>query len=307
MGAPITVGVDGFAESPPAAHWAAREALLRDLRLRLIHAWNPPSPPAPALPHEDDPSYWSQRLLADLVDELRDTHPGLRVSAELVPRETVPALLDAARDAEMLVLGSSGRDTPGGFLLGSTGRQILAHGVHPVIMVHADDQPLTADVTVGVSLRQPNEEALRFAFDAAARRGGVLRAVHAGTSGPGHGEAVRREGAVGHLEAVRHEEAAGQWEAVGHVEAAGDEEGAGAEGALEAALRPWRERYPGVPVAEALTSERPALGVVHTAPGSGLLVLGRDETEPGPVPHLGSVIHAAVHHAPCPVAVVPRG
>ncbi|AEM83305.1 universal stress protein [Streptomyces violaceusniger] len=49
MGAPIVVGVDGFAESPPAAHWAAREALLRDLRLRLIHAWNPPSPEAPTL------------------------------------------------------------------------------------------------------------------------------------------------------------------------------------------------------------------------------------------------------------------
>ncbi|AGP53082.1 hypothetical protein M271_07305 [Streptomyces rapamycinicus NRRL 5491] len=277
MGAPITVGVDGFAESPPAAHWAAREALLRDLRVRLIHAWNPPSPPAPALPHEDDQSYWSQRLLTDLVGELRDTHPGLRVSAELVPRETVPALLDAARDAEMLVLGSRGRGTPGGFLLGSTGRQILAHGVHPVIMVHADDKPLTADVAVGVSLRRPNEEALRFAFDAAARRGGVLRAVHAGTNRPED------------------------------EEAAGDEEEPGAEGALDAALRPWREQYPGVPVAEAFTAERPALGVVHTAPGSGLLVLGRDETEPGPVPHLGSVIHAAVHHAPCPVAVVPRG
>ncbi|GAA1255469.1 universal stress protein [Streptomyces javensis] len=277
MGAPITVGVDGFAESPPAAHWAAREALLRDLRLRLIHAWNPPAHPAPVLPHEDDQCYWSQRLLTDLVGELRDTHPGLRVSAELVPRETVPALLDAARDAEMLVLGSRGRGTPGGFLLGSTGRRILAHGVHPVIVVHADDKPLTADVAVGVSLRQPNEEALRFAFDAAARRGGVLRAVHAGTNGPG-------------------DEAA-----------AADEAEPGAEGALDAALRPWRERYPGVPVAEAFTAERPALGVVHTAPGSGLLVLGRDETEPDPVPHLGSVIHAAVHHAPCPVAVVPRG
>ncbi|MBO3677954.1 universal stress protein [Streptomyces sp. NEAU-YJ-81] len=275
-GAPIVVGVDGFAESPPAAHWAAREALLRDLRLRLIHAWNPPSPEAPTLPHEDDLHYWAQRLLTDLVGELRDAHPGLQVSAELVPRETVPALLDAARDAEMLVLGSRGRGTPGGFLLGSTGRHVLAHGERPVIMVHADDRPLTADVTVGVCLRGTNEETLRFAFDAAARRGGALRAVHAGAGGPGTEEV----GAAG-------------------ASAAAD--------ALDAALRPWREKYPGVPVAEALTSERPALGVMHTAPGSGLLVLGREETEPGPVPCLGSVIHAAVHHAPCPVAVVPCG
>lgn len=203
------------------------------------------------------------------MGELRDTHPGLRVSAELVPRETVPALLDAARDAEMLVLGSRGRGTPGGFLLGSTGRHVLAHGERPVVMVHADDRPLTADVTVGVCLRGANEETLRFAFDAAARRGGALRAVHAGAGGPESGEA--------------------------------------AADALDAALRPWREKYPGVPVAEALTSERPALGVMHTAPGSGLLVLGRAETEPDPVPRLGPVIQAAVHHAPCPVVVVPCG
>ncbi|MGP3939581.1 universal stress protein [Streptomyces sp. 6N106] len=276
MAAPIVVGVDGFAESPPAAHWAAREALLRDLRLRLIHAWNPPSPEGPTLPHEDDLNYWAQRLLTDLVGELRDAHPGLRVSAELVPRETVPALLDAARDAEMLVLGSRGRGTPGGYLLGSTGRHVLAQGERPVVMVHADDRPLTADVTVGVCLRRTSEETLRFAFDAAARRGGALRAVHAGAgagAGPGGPES---------------------------------EEAAAAD-ALDAVLRPWREKYPGVPVAEALTSERPALGVMHTAPGSGLLVLGREETEPDPVPRLGSVIQAAVHHAPCPVAVVPCG
>ncbi|GAA3355435.1 hypothetical protein GCM10017744_017950 [Streptomyces antimycoticus] len=209
MGAPIVVGVDGFAESPPAAHWAAREALLRDLRLRLIHAWNPPSPEAPTLPHEDDLNYWAQRLLTDLVGELRDTHPGLRVSAELVPRETVPALLDAARDAEMLVLGSRGRGTPGGFLLGSTGRHVLAHGERPVVMVHADDRPLTADVTVGVCLRGAREETLRFAFDAAARRGGALRAVHAGAG------------------------------------AGGPESEEAAADALDAALRPWREKYPG--------------------------------------------------------------
>ncbi|MEU4893875.1 universal stress protein [Streptomyces sp. NPDC044780] len=277
MGTPITVGVDGFPESPRAAHWAAREALLRDLRLRLVHAWSLLSPAAPAFSPEEDRNYWAQRLLTDLVGELRDAHPGLRVTAELVPRETVPALLAAARDAEMLVLGSRGRGTPGGFLLGSTGRHLLAYGERPVVMVHADDSPLTADVTVGVSLRRPDEAALRFAFDAAARRGGVLRAVHADA------------------DAAAAEES-------GPADAAG-----GPTDALDAALRPWREKYPGVPVAEVLVPERPPPGMVHAARGSGLLVLGREEREPGPVPYLGSVIHAAVHHAPCPVAVVPCG
>ncbi|MET7903307.1 universal stress protein [Streptomyces sp. NPDC005355] len=260
----ITVGIDGFPESPHAAHWAAREALLRDLPLRLVHAWVLLAPAVPDVPREHDRNYWARRLLTDTVAELREAHPGLRVTAELVPRETAPALLAAVRDAEMLVLGSRGRGTVGGFLLGSTGRYVLARGVRPMVLVHADDQEPSPDVTVALGLRRPGDAVLEFAFDAAARRGGGLRAVHAG---------ARRT----------------------------DEE----TRALSAAVRPWRERYPGVRVAEDVTSERAPRAVVNAAAGSGLLVLGRDGSESTAVPRLGPVAHAAVHHAPCPVAVVP--
>ncbi|WP_406415989.1 universal stress protein [Streptomyces sp. NBC_00873] len=34
----IAVGLDGSAESVAAAHWGAREALLRDAPLNLVHA-----------------------------------------------------------------------------------------------------------------------------------------------------------------------------------------------------------------------------------------------------------------------------
>ncbi|WP_373921897.1 universal stress protein [Streptomyces sp. T12] len=40
MAQPVVVGVDGSAESPTAAEWAAREAVRRDRPLRLLHAWN---------------------------------------------------------------------------------------------------------------------------------------------------------------------------------------------------------------------------------------------------------------------------
>ena len=39
MTRPITVGVDGTAESLAAVHWAAREAVRRSLPLRVVHAW----------------------------------------------------------------------------------------------------------------------------------------------------------------------------------------------------------------------------------------------------------------------------
>ncbi|MCP9207652.1 universal stress protein [Streptomyces sp. NEAU-Y11] len=273
MRPPITVGIDGFPESPPAAHWAAREALLRDVALRLVHAWILLAPTDPDvtsgedIPRGDDQNYWARRLLSDTVGELRAAHPELRVTAELVPQETVPALLAAGRDAEMLVLGSRGRGTIGGFLLGSTGRQTLARGTRPMVLVHADDGGRNADVTVGLGLRRASDEVLEFAFDAAARRGGSLRAVHAG--------AHRAD--------------------------------PDATAALSAALLPWRDKYPRVPVAEEITSERAGRGVVRAAAGSGLLVLGRDGAGHGGGPRLGAVTHAAVHHAPCPVAVVPCG
>ncbi|MBL1098815.1 universal stress protein [Streptomyces coffeae] len=271
MRPPITVGIDGFPESPHAAHWAAHEALLRDLPLRLVHAWVLLAPTDTGvlseehLPRGMDQNYWARRLLSDTVQELRHAHPGLNVTAELLPRDAVTALLAACADAEMLVLGSRGRGTLTAYLLGSTGRQLLARGVRPMVLVHADDAGRSPDVTVGLGLRRPYDEVLAFAFDEAARRGGALRAVHAG---------ARRADAD-------------------------------AAAAVGAALRPWREKYPGVPVAEDITAERPGRAVVRAAADSGLLVLGRDEH--GAVPRVGSVTHAAVHHAPCPVAVVPSG
>ncbi|WP_254885438.1 universal stress protein [Streptomyces sp. NA02950] len=182
----ITVGIDGFPESPHAAPWAAREALPRDLPLRLVHAWvllaptDPDPPPEGDLPCGNDQAYWARRLLSDTVGALREAPPGLNVTAEPVPQETVPALLAAGGAAEMLVLGSRGRGALGGFLLGSTGREVLARGVRPMVLLHADDADRSADVAVGPGPRRPPDDVLGFAFDAAARRGGSLRAVHAG-------------------------------------------------------------------------------------------------------------------------------
>lgn len=39
MTRPITAGVDGTAESHAALAWAAREAVRRDLALRVVHVW----------------------------------------------------------------------------------------------------------------------------------------------------------------------------------------------------------------------------------------------------------------------------
>ncbi|MFJ2782010.1 universal stress protein [Kitasatospora sp. NPDC087315] len=77
------------------------------------------------------------------------------------------------------------------------------------------------------------------------------------------------------------------------------------ERALAQIPAPWRERCPNVEVATALVSGSPEVALVESASRAGLLVVGRHVRRVPVGPHLGAVAHAAIHHALCPVAVVP--
>ncbi|WP_406264274.1 universal stress protein [Streptomyces sp. NBC_00191] len=70
----------------------------------------------------------------------------------------------------------------------------------------------------------------------------------------------------------------------------------------------WREKYPDVPVTESAAAGSPVPILLRAASGAGLLVVGRQMRErPGSGPQTGPVTQAAIHHARCPVAVVPHG
>ncbi|MFE6692282.1 hypothetical protein ACFVFQ_38325 [Streptomyces sp. NPDC057743] len=62
---------------------------------------------------------------------------------------------------------------------------------------------------------------------------------------------------------------------------------------LDEALRPWRRRFTGVQVADAVRLESPAGALVHQAADADLLVLGRRRQRPALAPRLGNVAHAA--------------
>lgn len=78
------------------------------------------------------------------------------------------------------------------------------------------------------------------------------------------------------------------------------------ERAVVATLRPWCEKFPEVAVTETVTEGRAAGELIHASAGAALLVVGRRVRETRLGTHLGSVAHAVLHHAPCPVAVVPH-
>ncbi|AIA00773.1 universal stress protein [Streptomyces noursei] len=280
----ITVGVDGTPQALAAARWAALEARLRQARLRLLTAWQPLTGKPPGAPWAPEVPHWPDRIVEEARAAVESTQPGLPVDVSLVREPPLEALVEAAEQADLLALGSRGLGPVARFALGGTGLDLVSRVAVPVVLVRSwQDSPQMEDangIAVGVSLRAPCEGLLAFAFETAARRAVPLRAVHGRNPPPfayDLGGAVGR-GAVERAELLAREE-------------------------LSEALRPWREKFRDVRVEEQVVMESPAPALLHGAAGAQLLVVGRRHLG-HVVPRIGHVVHAAVHHAPCPVAIV---
>ena len=76
--------------------------------------------------------------------------------------------------------------------------------------------------------------------------------------------------------------------------------------ALSAALRPWRERYPDVAVVEHVEMGSAGQVLLSVAARAQLMVVGRRAHRTAVGARIGSVAHGVLHHADCPVAVVPH-
>jgi nucleotide-binding universal stress UspA family protein len=76
---------------------------------------------------------------------------------------------------------------------------------------------------------------------------------------------------------------------------------------LEGVLTPWRQRYPSVGVRTEVVTGRPAQALVERSAGARLLVVGSHAHNAARRALMGSISHAMLYHAACPVAVVPAG
>ncbi|CAL9345443.1 Universal stress protein [Streptomyces sp. enrichment culture] len=298
MSRTITVGLDGSSESRAAAEWAAREASLRGLPLRLVHVWEPVPEPlaqAPLLGAETQ-QHWSERIPRETAEGLRLRHPGVAVDMEQIHGRPMDALARAAGDAELMVLGSRGLSGVGGFLVGSVGMSVIAHTETPVVLVRAGEQaadeheqdpagiPSAATpyrpVVLGLDTGHPHEVVIAFAFEEAARRGTSLKAVHGWSLPPYYAYGLPADLQF-HAELGRQEAAA-----------------------LAEVLRPWREKYPDVEVVEQSRSGSPSRQVIDASREASLVVVGRRIRRRPFGVHIGPVTHAVLHHAAAPVAVV---
>ncbi|MEV1053477.1 universal stress protein [Streptomyces sp. NPDC049887] len=291
----ITAGVDGSPESRAAVHWAAREAALRGLPLRMVHAWLWQPLDVPIVQDREAQARSVESLVREAEAEITGRYPDVPVSAEVVADTAVAALLDESERTSMLVLGSRGHGAIVGFVVGSYGQQVIASAACPVVAVRApagEDQDQAsvpephegAEVVVGQhGTPEDCDAVLGFAFETAAAHGVGVRAVRSWslptlyTYSPG---SMRLADEAGGLEPFEKK-------------------------ALADALKPWRERYPQVPVTEHVEMGSAGQVLLSAAGRALLLVVGRRARRSPVGARIGSVAHAALHHAPCPVAVVP--
>jgi nucleotide-binding universal stress UspA family protein len=301
----VTAGLDGSLESRAAADWAAREAKLRGLPLRLVNVWEPVPDPlaqAPLLGPETH-QHWSERsemgeppaegwgsIPREAAEELRAAHPEVDVLIEQVTGRPAEVLTDAAKDAEPLVLGSRGLSGVGGFIVGSVGLAVVAHAERPVVLVRAEGDtsdtdshvPPSRPVVLGLDTRAPDDTLIGFAFEAALLRGTSLRVVHGWDAPPYivHGMAP-------------------DFELNAQIAA---EQGA----ALTEALGPWKRKFPDLQIVEDSLSGKAADHLVDASSEASLVVVGRRIRRAALGAHIGPVTHAVLHHATAPVAVVPH-
>ncbi|MFJ6054346.1 universal stress protein [Streptomyces sp. NPDC092307] len=286
----LVVGVDGSPQSRAAADWAAREAVRRDLPLHVVHAWLWQPLTAPIVQDRDTEARRADDVLKEVEGELTHRYPRLALTAEVLSDAPVPALLHAAKDAEMLVIGTRGHGALVGFLLGSYGRQVIAAAECPVVSVRSAHGrpaavPEEGEVVVGQHGGvEESAEVLRVAFEAAEARKVPLRAVRAWSLPPVYGYSPGSMWMADQFGGLEPYEKA----------------------ALEQALEPWRLKYPEVEVIAHVEQGSGGQVLLSAASDAQLLVVGRRVRESAVGAHIGSVAHAVLHHAVCPVAVVPH-
>ncbi|MEU6465792.1 universal stress protein [Streptomyces sp. NPDC046976] len=291
----VTAGLDGSPESRAAVEWAAREAALRDLPLRILHVREPE---AGTDIDRGAAEEWA-RTVRESAAGLRLRHPGIEVVTDQVTAEPAPALAEAADGAELLALGSRGLGRLGGFLVGSAGLYVIAHTTHPVVLVRAGEtaadehQPDPSGVpsaatpfrpvVLGLDIDDPegpSQALLEFSFDAAARRGAALRVVHGWTPPPYAAYGIPADPPVMPSFGRR------------------------AATLLTEVLRPWRQKFPDVEVSEVSRAGNSAPVLIDAARDASLVVVGRRIRKSPYGIHIGHVTHAVLHHVAAPVAVV---
>ena len=270
----IVAGYDGSPGSDRALRWAAEEARARGCPLTVCLAWAPH-----CLTALDDPAVYAlarnrgEHILAAGVSYARSVLGAEPVAPLLARGSPAEVLCGQSACAQMVVLGARGQGGIAGLALGSVPWQVAGHAQGPVVIVRARRRranQLQGPVVAGTDGSARSHDVIRFAFREAELRRAPVLAVCALTDAPATlGEASR------------------------------------VEADFDRALKPHEKENPELTVLRQVSAGSPRTALLEAAAGAQLLVIGSRGRGGLDDMSLGSVAHAVLHHAPCPVAVVP--
>jgi nucleotide-binding universal stress UspA family protein len=143
----IVVGVDGSDASKHALRWAVEDARARGAEVVALNAYEVPVPAPDAVPTSPvdlpalvaDAHARAQQLAAKVVDEVVGSVVSVDVAPIAVEGAPAQALVDASRDADLLVVGSHGHGLSGLFL-GSVSLECAQHAACPVVIFRGSGQ-----------------------------------------------------------------------------------------------------------------------------------------------------------------------
>ncbi|MEU2660160.1 universal stress protein [Streptomyces sp. NPDC007325] len=298
---PVIAAVDGSEHSLRALSWAlgAAESLgaplvvahVRSEALQLGAARIASLGTEPKLPDT------VLEAVRTVVEERGHTVPVRYASLDGVVTEVLP---ERARGARLLVTGSRGHGGFATLLLGSTGRTLAARSPCPLVVVpheartaSLDSAPEAGRILLGLHPEETPDEVVAFAFETAGLRGVPLEALTALRLPPTPAALVAAPSPALQVPPP--------------LPLAEDTEDLLAEARREqeARLRPFADRRPDVKLVRTVAPGDAAGLLVDASADAALLVVGRHHRHRIAELLVGSVAHAVLHHAACPVAVVP--
>ncbi|MFJ2555052.1 MULTISPECIES: universal stress protein [unclassified Streptomyces] len=290
MELPVVVGVDGSEGSLQAVDWAAAEAERSGRPLRVVHAslWEHYEGIRPRL-SQDRPSeqVFAENLVAAAEERVRRQTPDVKISTDVRPDDPVAALLEEGTEAALLVVGPRGHGPIGGMLLGSVSLTVAARASCPVVVARGAEPSRRSTygrVVLGVGETTGSTSVARFAFHQARSRGAELTAVRAWRCPP--------------------------YENMPYPLVDGEQKRAyqqRADECLDQVLGVTAREVPEVTVRRRLVQGTAHQALIEESASADLLVVGAQRRHGVVGLQLSRVNHAMLHHAPCPVAVVPEG
>jgi nucleotide-binding universal stress UspA family protein len=280
-GRTVVVGIDGSESALRAVRWAAAEASRRRVPLRVVTAfeWTHDHRVGEiglGKSYRDIMLDQARRFLAEAVEVAERAADGLAVEQQLIVGLPIPVLTAESTRAQLVVIGDRGLGGGTGMMLGSVAIALAGHAESPVVVVRGDDEDPdpSAPVVVGVDGSPVSEPAVAFAYEAAAARGVPLVAVHTWPALLVDPLAAR----VLDFDAIEADE--------------------------RRVLAGWTEKYPDVRVQRVVLRDRAANALVEQSRSAQLIVVGSRGRGGFAGLLLGSVSHAVLHRAHCPVAVI---